>query len=446
MRRSILIPVFFTLTCYLNVLYGQTVEIPDPIFRHALLFDQVKDTDGDGFGDEPVDSNGDGLIQLSEALDTVGLNLVEYGMSSMEGLNAFENLTYLRCSDNNFIELDLSGNLELTHLYCSRTNLSSIDLTLLEDLQVLHLSVNSNLTNLDLSQNQDLVEVWASSNSLETVLLDNPSLEVLYLMSNELETIDISQCPSLNVLWASGNRLNEMDISQNSSLEHLWVWNNQIPQIDLTLNSSLVSLYISGNLLSALDVSQNPLLTELVFSDNYLSEIAIDQNPELIHFWCDGNRIESLDCSNNPILEVVQAENNSLTELDVANGNNEFLYYVIAEGNPELICIKVDDVDFANNNENWRKDEQAIYSIDCLLNMDDAELKFGLYPNPATNRVQIESTEPIDRIKLYDVAGQLVLETKRGNQPIELGNLTSGLYFVRVEAGSNRATQKLIIR
>ena len=52
-----------------------------------------------------------------------------------------------------------------------------------------------------------------------------------------------------------------------------------------------------------------------------------------------------------------------LTSLDVRNGNNLGLWYFTSTFNPDLYCIDVDDISYAEYN--WAKDSWTNFSADC---------------------------------------------------------------------------------
>ncbi|WP_299249481.1 T9SS type A sorting domain-containing protein, partial [uncultured Cytophaga sp.] len=73
--------------------------------------------------------------------------------------------------------------------------------------------------------------------------------------------------------------------------------------------------------------------------------------------------------------------------------------------------------------------------------------KVILYPNPATNYVQMSGIKNKAFIKLCSIDGQIVFETTSTNQQqLFLPNLPSGLYFVTIEEENQRETIKLIIK
>lgn len=73
------------------------------------------------------------------------------------------------------------------------------------------------------------------------------------------------------------------------------------------------------------------------------------------------------------------------------------------------------------------------------LSLNDVELQFDMFPNPATNRV---SFNIVDDYKLYDMSGRLVKQVRQENH-INLDGLESGIYMVN---NSNGLSKKLLIK
>ncbi|WP_299252063.1 T9SS type A sorting domain-containing protein [uncultured Cytophaga sp.] len=73
--------------------------------------------------------------------------------------------------------------------------------------------------------------------------------------------------------------------------------------------------------------------------------------------------------------------------------------------------------------------------------------KVILYPNPATNYIQISGIKNKAFIKICSIDGKIVFETTCTNQQqLFLPNLPSSLYFVTIEEENQRETIKLIIK
>lgn len=78
---------------------------------------------------------------------------------------------------------------------------------------------------------------------------------------------------------------------------------------------------------------------------------------------------------------------------------------------------------------------------------DNAALR--LYPNPASERVVLESDAVINHITLVNAMGQTVMNTTgNGSQhfDIDLADLASGIYVVRIQTANGVATRQLIVK
>jgi hypothetical protein len=74
------------------------------------------------------------------------------------------------------------------------------------------------------------------------------------------------------------------------------------------------------------------------------------------------------------------------------------------------------------------------------------DLKFSVYPNPTSGQINIRVNGEISILKLYDLSGQLILESLNFNQ-LNLGdfNLAPGLYLVEVILHDGRIMHQQII-
>ena len=218
-----------------------------------------------------------------ETIEVEGKNI-----SSLRGIEAFPNLTELKCGNNSIQKLDLRQNPKLKTLKCNKNQ----------------------LTQLDLSKNPDIDYLNCSENQLEQLDVSHLKLEYLYCSHNDLEQLDVRNSKFLETLYCSSNRLTELDadvahksrlvsvecqnnqltsliLGQNKLLKKLNCANNQLTQLNLNNMNSLKELKCQNNQLTALDVSSSPNLTTLVLKNNHLTSLNLDNNPNLNFTYTD---------------------------------------------------------------------------------------------------------------------------------------------------------------
>lgn len=213
------------------------VSIPDANFKAALIA-------------AGVDKNNDGIIQESEAIEVVMIDVSNKSVTSLEGISAFKNLHNLDCSGNNLTTLDITNNERLTTLYCS----------------------DNQLTILDVSK--------------------NVNLESLFVTGNNLTSIDVSKNTALTYLICGRNQITSLDIHNNTKLTHFKCDRNKIGSLDVSSLVFLESLGCEKTQISSLDLSKNQKLTSLECWDSNLRELDVSGNTEL----------SSIDCTGNPSL------------------------------------------------------------------------------------------------------------------------------------------------
>nr|WP_321234579.1 T9SS type A sorting domain-containing protein [uncultured Psychroserpens sp.] len=67
-----------------------------------------------------------------------------------------------------------------------------------------------------------------------------------------------------------------------------------------------------------------------------------------------------------------------------------------------------------------------------------------VYPIPAIDGIHVSSTIPVDNLQLFDLLGKKILETK-SVQYLNVSQINSGLYILKITAGKIEQTQKIII-
>jgi beta-glucanase (GH16 family) len=81
-----------------------------------------------------------------------------------------------------------------------------------------------------------------------------------------------------------------------------------------------------------------------------------------------------------------------------------------------------------------------------VLSIDDVfENKFHIYPNPAIDTINIKTDAEIDSLKLYNVLGQLVIEKHVNSRQLNVEDLTSGVYILKIKVEDLLVNKRVII-
>jgi len=166
---------------------------------------------------------------------------------------------------------------------------------------------------------------------------------------------------------------------------------------DNAFEQALINLDLDDVFDDSVYTSAIDTVLTLYLSNNGITDLTgIQDFSQLTDLFCNGNQIIDLDLSNNSNLVELNCNDNLLASLDVRNGNNSGLWYFTAVNNPQLYCIAVNDIAYANYN--WLKDSGCVFSSNCgTSSFEDHQSKRKL-------------------IKVLDVFGRSV--TQKPNMPL----------------------------
>ncbi len=172
----------------------QIVEIPDSKFKEALVNYIPK-----------IDTNNDGEIQLSEARVITDLNVSYQRINSMDGIEAFTSLTYLKCDYNNLLYIDITSLSKLKSFSCSGNDLYNLNVTKNTLLFGLNCSDN-NISSLDLTKNLMLDNIGCQYNSISSLDFQfNSKLRFIDCSNNSLSSLDVMDLENLTTLKCQYN-------------------------------------------------------------------------------------------------------------------------------------------------------------------------------------------------------------------------------------------------
>lgn len=453
--------IIFTILCSLigtvNFVNAQNITIPDSNFKSYLV------------NNPEINTNGDSEIQLIEAEAFIGtIDCNSRNIQSLSGIEKFKNITELICYSNSLFELNLFYNTKLKKLNCGASGIQFLEIS--QNIALTDLScVNNGLTYLDVSNNFELKTLYTSNNQFlsELNVSNNPKLEVLYTSStsltsldltqntllksldigfNQISNIDLSQNVTLMEFYCGLTQLSNLDVSKNIKLKILQVFDNPlITTLDVSKNVALLDFICPRNGITALDVSKNILMQKFYCHENSLTSLDVKTNINLVEFSCFGNQLTNLDVKNNTYLTLLSCRDNQLNSLNLKNGNNTLLSIFRATNNPSLECIEVDNVDFANFQSNWLKDDIASYNINCSLSVTENDKNnFKIYPNPVKNTLNF--SQEVSNIYIIDTSGKIIKNFNNNSKLIDISNVSKGVYLITFTLKSGKTVSKKFIK
>ncbi|MEH6538092.1 MAG: T9SS type A sorting domain-containing protein [Psychroserpens sp.] len=430
-----------------------------------------------------LDLNGQGICDLTGIEDFTDLVTLDISNNDISNCPDDENgdphtyvldlsaniyLTSLICSGNEISVLDLSSNINLTELYANNNVLTHLDLSQNNLLTVLDISFNQ-ITELDLSNLTVLTNLNCASNDLDFLNIDsNPGLTDLDCSANDLSILSIKNVNNAITLDTSGNT-NLFCIEVDDAADAMTNWTNLDLQPDYSedCNSSyipdlnfenylethnangdevvdpadglgdgiegnhivdkakiemLIDLDISGlNIESLIGISSFIALQNLNCSTNQISKLDLTNNAALITIDCSNNAIANLDLSMNSNLTELYCNDNNLEVLNIANGQNGTLLNMVTTSNPNLYCITVDNPIPDPAPDDWYKDPQTIYDLNCegrLTDIPDSRFEVFLELNGFgddvanngkvfTSRIEVIQTLDINGLNISGITGIL---------------------------------------
>ncbi len=413
---------------------GQIVDIPDVNFLAALI-------------GENVDTNGDGLIQVSEALSKTSLNFNYDDFASAEGINSFVNLTSLYVRYNDLLqEVNIDNLDKLNNCYIENNGLlSSVHITSASSFSTIEIEYNPIMTNVDLDIAGANRLHLRYNNSLGDLQIEgSPTISTMVVLSNNsLTDIDFSSLSDINSLTLnSNNSITAFDFTGLSNLTTLiFDSNNSVSSIDLGPLVSLTNLTIDSNpSLLDIDFGENPSINSFSCVDNpSLSVIDFSSLSSLTSLTIDGNSsITALDFTGlNSLSTLTVRESPSLLSLDVTNTlpslttlsviQNNSLTSLNLSGSATLQSLTISD-----NNNLGSLDLSNLNSL-ATLNVISCGLLdvINLVGLPSLSNVDLDNNNSVSSITLIDlfILTTLTIEDNSTLTDLVYQNLNSLITF-----------------
>lgn len=294
-----------------GIMQAQIVNIPDANFKAKMVNASANNPAARDINYNPivVDTNGDGEIQVSEALTVYVIHVGGANISSFAGIEAFSNVQEIVAGSN---------------------NLTTFDATVLPNLKKIFIADNYLLTTINVSGMSSLEELHVWSNALTSLNLNSlPNLKELTCGENDLTSLIISDLPNLTHIdlredaYGDVSTLQELILSNLPAIREIDVENCQLSSLDISGIPSLRTFLAAHNPFSQLDFSNLPLLARIDLSYSQLTD---------------------LDLSNCPYLNTINFQHNpQLKHINLKNGSGCSLYLISQNPSLEYICIDAEE-------------------------------------------------------------------------------------------------------
>lgn len=167
-----------------------------------------------------------------------------------------------------------------------------------------------------------------------------------------------------------------------------------------------------------------------------------------------GMTIFLLDGNNNPVQSVETDVNGDYS----FSGLSQATYSIYPENmnyttTPAMVVVTSGNASHTNIDFSRSHAQMSITPVASgVLNMSNGQLAYGIYPNPAVDKITIQwngKTAVNADITVTDVTGKKVYSTSvttNNNTELSLGHLQKGLYFINIASGNIHNTEKILLQ
>ena len=205
-----------------------------------------------------------GYITASDVNNTTSLNVSGKSITDLTGINYFNKLTSLDCSNNSLTSLPTLPS-TLSTLNCSNNQLTALP------------TLPNSLQSLDCSSNKFSGKLTVGGYSALTTLnvSNNTGLTYFECWGNALTSLNVQGCTALETLDCANNALTSLP-SLPSNLKRLNCSANRLTSLS-SLPSGLITLACAANQINSLSVKGLNSLEVLTIYDNQIKESAMGQ-------------------------------------------------------------------------------------------------------------------------------------------------------------------------
>lgn len=182
---------------------------------------------------------------------------------------------------------------------------------------------------------------------------------------------------------------------------------------------------------------------------NYTPAYAPPATAEQDNFGYDS--LTEVDDTNNHVARTTivppgNTDKNSMTQLTFSTGSETSIAIFIRAVGPYDAGSHGDsgkDKGWMNGDTEVRVDNLVLANTGSTASVDDVfSSKVSIFPNPASSLLTVSSNKTIDKIEIFNLLGKNIISSK--SNLINVTNLSSGIYLLKVSSGNKIASKKFI--
>jgi hypothetical protein len=357
------------------------VNIPDVNFKNYLI------------SNSNINLNGDNEIECAEASLATTISCIGQNISDLTGVEAFSNITTLRCGSNQLSSIDVSMNTALTWLECNDNQLTQLDLSTNTNLNNLHCGGNS-ITSLDVSLNNGLTTFQCNENQLTLLNLANGANTLLnnnnfYAINNpNLTCIQVDDVNYSTSNWTHVDaQVNFSTLCQSSIL---------VTSIDVQGQGGVSTIIMNGGTLQ-MEASVLPLNAD-----------------DATYTWSIVNGTGSATIDGTGLMSA------------------------LTDGTVEVIAT-ANDASGISGSSIITITNQTVGLIETSMQ------KLKVFPNPVQDQLNIDFGDiQLTQVVIQDYSGRVVKSMMKNVKIIDTSELINGIYMVKVSTENGTFTKRFV--
>lgn len=165
--------------------------------------------------------------------------------------------------------------------------------------------------------------------------------------------------------------------------------------------------------------------------------------------------------ANDFIVDGIESNNQTLNTYQAYADN--FVDYINLDFHPKPNSVLIDagdvayapshDIELRSRDNGAGPDVGAYEFVDSISNIIDHDInRISIYPNPTSNNITIAGVSQFSTVQLFNQLGKVILQSEINDdsdtQELQLGQLTSGLYVLRIidNNSSNQYSENILIQ